>query len=139
MLLLVTMDLALGNYSPRLSESGGGGFVAGGRSEEYRANEAAGLVAAGGNQEAGKRDVVFKDCAENETRNGLRLTQIFEIFFFLFADRAVLEGQLARRHEGGADGADPERRSEAGRGHRSALQAQVRKYAAMEGEVTLQG
>ena len=82
MLLLVTMDLALGNYSPRLSESGGGGFVAGGRSEEYRANEAAGLVAAGGNQEAGKRDVVFKDCAEIETRNGLRLTQIFEIFFF---------------------------------------------------------
>ena len=61
------MDLALGNYSPRLSESGGGGFVAGGRSEEYRANEAAGLVAAGGNQEAGELDLYSNDVAEYKT------------------------------------------------------------------------
>ena len=68
-------------YSPRICECGGGGVLAGGRSEEYRANEAAGLVAAGGNSEAGERDFDFKDCAESESIDGLRLTHIFEIFF----------------------------------------------------------
>ena len=47
------------------------------------------------------------------------------IVTFFSADRAVLDGQPARRHEGGSDVADAEGRRQARRGHQSALHAAI--------------